>query len=114
MARSCLIDKRTHPCSIFNSVCWEIENNRKPVLQNVHNMRPHRTAKARRKTAVVVNRMQIIEKQIRRPMILANQQGRRARRQATCKRPISLRQSSRREGTRSSREPVHVPRLCGR
>ncbi len=44
-----LIDQRTHPVSKFNGICWEIENNRKALLQNIDNVRLHRGSKPRRK-----------------------------------------------------------------
>ena len=40
------IDQGSHPATPFHGICWEVEDNRKVVPQNVDDVRPHRIAKS--------------------------------------------------------------------
>jgi hypothetical protein len=81
-----LRNQRSHPVAIADGVGREIENDGKALPQDIDDMRRHRGAKPHGKTREVVDGLQlIIGEQVGHPVILADEQGPRARRETACK-----------------------------
>ena len=81
-----LCDQRPHPVAVADRVGGKIQHHGKALPQDVDDVRRHRGAKPRRIAAVVLDGLQIIGKQGRGPVILADQQRRGARGKTSCKR----------------------------
>jgi hypothetical protein len=79
-------DQRAHPTALLDGVGRKIQHDGKAVPQDIDNMRSHRRAKPRRKAPVILDGLQIIDKQMGRPVIFADKQRRRSRCKAPCKR----------------------------
>src|ERR1700682_1507783 len=80
-----LRNQRAHPVAISDGVCQKIQHNRKALPQDIDKVRCHRGPKPRRTTSVVFDGLQLAGKQTGRPVILADEQGRRARGETSCK-----------------------------
>ena len=73
-----LCQQRMHPVAIPERVGREIQHHRQALAQDIDDIRPHRRAKPCRQACVVVDGLEIIGEQIGRPVIFADEQGRRA------------------------------------
>jgi len=73
----CLVNQRARPLTLADGVCREIENDREFVPQDVDDERGNGRAQPRRMARVVFDRLQLVGKQRRVPVVLADQQGRR-------------------------------------
>src|SRR5450755_4588888 len=80
-----LSNQRTHPVATADGVCLEIQHDRKALPQDIDKVRCHRSPKPRGTTSVVFDGLQLAGKQTGRPVILADEQGRRARGETSCK-----------------------------
>ena len=79
-------NQRAHPTALPDGVGRKIQYDGKAVPQDIDNMRPHRRAKPGRKAPIILDGLQIIGKQMGRPVIFADKQRCRSRRKAPCKR----------------------------
>lgn len=73
--------QRTRPRALVHRVCRKIEDDGQSLPQYVHDMRPHGSAKPCRQAREIFDRPVLGGKQDRHPLILADDQGRRPRRE---------------------------------